>query len=102
MSDVIWVGLVGFGYVSKMFYVLLIGGMLGMVLKVVVSSDVDKVYVDWSGVKVMSVLGDLLDDLDIDLVVIVILNDIYFLLVKVVLEVGKYVVVDKFFIVILL
>lgn len=102
MSDNICVGLIGYGYVSKTFYVFLIVGMFGLELVVIFSSDEIKVKVDWLMVMVVFELKYLFNDFNIDLIVIFIFNDIYFLLVKVVFEVGKYVVVDKFFIVILL
>lgn len=102
MSDNICVGLIGYGYVSKIFYVFLIVGMFGLELVVIFSSDEIKVKVDWLMVMVVFELKYLFNDFNIDLIVIFIFNDIYFLLVKVVFEVGKYVVVDKFFIVILL
>lgn len=95
MGGMICVGLVGYGFVGKMFYVLLIGVELGLMLVVVVLCDVDKVYVDWLEVVVFVDLVDFF--VVVDLVVIVLFNDMYVLLVWVVLLVGKVVVVDKLF-----
>lgn len=47
MNDKICVGLIGYGYVSKIFYVFLIMGMSGLEFVVVFSSDEIKVKVDW-------------------------------------------------------
>lgn len=71
-------------------------------MAVIFSSDEIKVKVDWLTVTVVFESKYLFNDFNIDLIVIFIFNDIYFSLVKAAFEAGKYVVVDKFFIVILL
>ncbi len=68
MSDTIRVGLVGYGYASKTFHVLLITAVPGMKLVAVSSSDVQKVHADWADVIVVDDPQALFSRTDIDLV----------------------------------
>ncbi|QTF08364.1 oxidoreductase [Brenneria izadpanahii] len=95
MSDVIRVGLLGYGYASKTFHAPLIAGTPGMELTAVSSSNADKVHADWAKVKVVSDPHTLFNDKDIDLIVIPTPNDTHFPLAKQALTAGKHVVVDK-------
>lgn len=93
--------LIGYGFVGKIFYVLLICVVLVLCLEYVVFCDFGWVYVDLFEVWVSVDLDEVIEVVDIDLVVIVLFNVIYVSFVEWVLCVGKYVVVDKLFIVIL-
>lgn len=95
MSDVIRVGLLGYGYASKTFHAPLIAGTAGMELVAVSSSNADKVHADWANVRVVSEPHTLFNDGDIDLIVIPTPNDTHFPLAKQALTAGKHVVVDK-------
>ncbi|MFE8049847.1 oxidoreductase [Brenneria goodwinii] len=95
MSDVIRVGLLGYGYASKTFHAPLIAGTAGMELTAVSSSNADKVHADWAKVNVVSDPQTLFNDEDIDLIVIPTPNDTHFPLAKQALAAGKHVVVDK-------
>ncbi|MCG8707750.1 oxidoreductase [Brenneria sp. 4F2] len=95
MSDVIRVGLLGYGYASKTFHAPLIAGTAGMELTAVSSSSADKVHADWANVRVVSDPHTLFNDKDIDLIVIPTPNDTHFPLAKQALAAGKHVVVDK-------
>ncbi|HGH4659140.1 TPA: oxidoreductase [Enterobacter bugandensis] len=95
MSDNIRVGLIGYGYASKMFHAPLIAGTPGMALAAVSSSDAAKVHADWPAVPVVSEPKHLFNDPNIDLIVIPTPNDTHFPLAKAALEAGKHVVVDK-------
>lgn len=90
--------LIGYGFVGCVFYVLLIQYMFGLVLYSIVSLQCDMLLCMFSNVYVCVMLQDVFDDLVVDVVVIVMLNEQYVLLVMVVLVVGKYVLVDKFFV----
>lgn len=95
MSEVIRVGLVGYGYASKTFHAPLIAGTPGMVLAAISSSDAKKVHADWAQTPVVSSPQQLFDDPNIDLIVIPTPNDTHFPLAKSALLAGKNVVVDK-------
>lgn len=95
MSDVIRVGLLGYGYASKTFHAPLIAGTAGMELVAVSSRDADKVHADWANVNVASDPHTLFNDKAIDLIVIPTPNDTHFPLAKQALAAGKHVVVDK-------
>lgn len=75
MSDAIRVGLIGYGYASKTFHAPLISGTPGMELSTVVSSDAQKVLVDWPATQVVASANSLYADPDIDLIVIPTPND---------------------------
>lgn len=95
MSDAIRVGLIGYGYASKTFHAPLISGTPGMALSTVVSSDAQKVLVDWPATQVAASANSLYADPDIDLIVIPTPNDTHFPLARAALEAGKHVIVDK-------
>ncbi len=95
MSDIIRVGLIGYGYASKTFHAPLIAGTPSMELAAVSSSDAAKVKADWPSVPVVSEPKHLFNDPKIDLIVIPTPNDTHFPLAKAALEAGKHVVVDK-------
>jgi predicted dehydrogenase len=95
MSDIIRVGVIGYGYASKTFHAPLIAGTAGMALAAISSSDESKVKVDWPNVDVVADPKRLFNDPNIDLIVIPTPNDTHFPLAKAALEAGKHVVVDK-------
>lgn len=95
MSEIIRVGLLGYGYASKTFHAPLIAGTPGMELAAVSSSSAEKVHADWPGLRVESEPTLLFNDPDIDLIVIPTPNETHFPLAKQALEAGKHVVVDK-------
>lgn len=97
-NNMINIVLIGYGFVGKIFYVLFICLVLGLNLVFVVFCDEEKVKCDLLDVMVIVFLEVVVQYLDVDLVVIVFFNVMYVLLVCLVLNVGKYVVVDKFFI----
>ncbi|MDV5356430.1 oxidoreductase [Enterobacter asburiae] len=95
MSDIIRVGVIGYGYASKTFHAPLIAGTAGMTLAAISSSDESKVKADWPNVDVVADPKRLFNDPNIDLIVIPTPNDTHFPLAKAALEAGKHVVVDK-------
>lgn len=95
MSDIIRVGVIGYGYASKTFHAQLIAGTAGMTLAAISSSDESKVKADWPNVDVVADPKRLFNDPNIDLIVIPTPNDTHFPLAKAALEAGKHVVVDK-------
>lgn len=95
MSDIIRVGVIGYGYASKTFHAPLIAGTAGMALAAISSSDESKVKADWPNVDVVADPKRLFNDPNIDLIVIPTPNDTHFPLAKAALEAGKHVVVDK-------
>lgn len=95
MNDCIRVGLIGYGYASKVFHAPLISATPAMVLASVSSSDAAKVHIDWPDVTVVSDPQIIFNDPSIDLVVIPTPNDSHFPLALAALEAGKHVVVDK-------
>lgn len=86
----------GFGFVGVMFYVFVIvmSGCIEVV--VIVMGQGECVQVVYLGVCIVFDFDMLFGFDDIECVVIVMLNDIYFVFVCQVFEVGCYVVVDKF------
>ncbi|CDG21349.1 Uncharacterized oxidoreductase ydgJ [Xenorhabdus poinarii G6] len=95
MSEVLNVGLVGYGYASKTFHAPLIAGTANVELVAICSSNVDKVNKDWPAVSVVSSAQALFDDPNIDLIVIPTPNDTHYPLAQRALAAGKHVVVDK-------
>lgn len=95
MSDLLKVGLVGYGYASKTFHAPLIAGTAGVRLVAISSSNVEKVKSDWSNIAVVSHPEDLFNDPEIDLIVIPTPNDTHYPLAQKALAAGKHVVVDK-------
>ncbi|ERT11479.1 oxidoreductase [Photorhabdus temperata] len=95
MSDLLKVGLVGYGYASKTFHAPLIAGTAGVRLVAISSSNAEKVKSDWSNIAVVSHPEDLFNDPEIDLIVIPTPNDTHYPLAQKALAAGKHVVVDK-------
>ncbi|NKI72863.1 oxidoreductase [Dickeya sp. CFBP 2040] len=95
MTDIIRVGLLGYGYASKTFHAPLIAATPGMTLAAVSSSDEGKVQADWPSMQVVREPQTLFNDPDIDLIVIPTPNDTHFPLARQALIAGKHVVVDK-------
>ncbi|CNK60998.1 Oxidoreductase family, NAD-binding Rossmann fold protein [Yersinia aldovae ATCC 35236] len=95
MTEMIKVGLLGYGYASKTFHAPLIMGTPGLELAGVSSSDASKVHADWPSMTVVSSPQALFDDPTIDLIVIPTPNDTHFPLAQQALAAGKHVVVDK-------
>ncbi|MQL47167.1 oxidoreductase [Photorhabdus khanii] len=95
MSDLLKVGLVGYGYASKTFHAPLIAGTAGVKLVAISSSNAEKVKSDWANIAVVSCPEDLFNDPEIDLIVIPTPNDTHYPLAQQALAAGKHVVVDK-------
>ncbi|NHB97502.1 oxidoreductase [Photorhabdus stackebrandtii] len=95
MSDLLKVGLVGYGYASKTFHAPLIAGTAGARLVAISSSNAEKVRSDWPNIAVVSQPEDLFNDPEIDLIVIPTPNDTHYPLAQKALAAGKHVVVDK-------
>jgi predicted dehydrogenase len=88
------VGLLGFGYVGKVFHAPLIAATAGLRLAAVGSSDPARVRADWPDVHVGPV-ADVVVHPDVDLVVVATPNDTHHPLARRALEAGKHVVIDK-------
>ncbi|AKH65192.1 MULTISPECIES: oxidoreductase [Photorhabdus] len=95
MSDLLKVGLVGYGYASKTFHAPLIAGTAGVRLVAISSSNAEKVKADWPNIAVVSHPEDLFNDPEMDLIVIPTPNDTHYPLAQQALAAGKHVVVDK-------
>lgn len=89
------VGLVGYGFASKVFHAPLIVSTEGLQLTTVSSSDASKVLADYPNVNVVATPSELMALTEIDLVVIPTPNETHHPLVKQALLAGKHVVVDK-------
>jgi len=89
------VGIVGYGFASKVFHAPLIAGVPGLKLAAISSSDAAKVGIDWPDVPVEATPDALFARPDIDLVVIPTPNETHFPLARAALSAGKHVVVDK-------
>lgn len=94
-SESLNVALIGFGYAGKTFHAPLIGGVPGLHLAAVCSSDANKVLADYPSVKVSASIENLLAQQAIDVVVIATPNNTHFDLARRALLAGKHVVVDK-------
>lgn len=94
-SDILRVGLVGYGYAGQTFHAPLIAGVPGLQLAAVASRDAARVHADWPQAEVMGDPQALLRRGDIDLVVIASPNDTHFPLARAALAAGRHVVVDK-------
>jgi len=92
---VLKVGIVGYGFATKVFHAPLIAGVPGLRLAAIASSDPAKVAADWPEVTVEATPGALFARTDLDLVVIPTPNATHYPLAKAALEAGKHVVVDK-------
>ncbi|AOM40086.1 oxidoreductase [Xenorhabdus hominickii] len=95
MSDILKVGLVGYGYASKTFHAPLLAGTSDVELVAISSSDAEKVKKDWPMVSVVSSPEALFNNPDLDLIVIPTPNDTHYPLARQALAAGKHVVVDK-------
>jgi len=95
MTQLIRVGIVGYGYATKTFHAPLIASVPGLALTAVSSSDASKVRADWPALAVYASPQELLARPDIDLVVVPTPNDTHFPLARDALLAGKHVVVDK-------
>ncbi|MCI0510147.1 putative dehydrogenase [Chromohalobacter marismortui] len=95
MTEVIKVGLVGYGFASKTFHAPLLMADDGMSLQAVSSRDAAKVRADWPHVDVEASAAALFARDDLDLVVIPTPNDTHYDLARAALAAGKHVVIDK-------
>ena len=95
MTKTLSVGIVGYGFATKVFHAPLIAGVPGLKLAAISSSDPAKVGADWPGVTVEATPEALFARSDIDLVVIPTPNETHFPLARAALAAGKHVVVDK-------
>ncbi len=95
MSKPLSVGVIGYGFATKVFHAPLIAGVPGLKLAAISSSDPAKVGADWPDVPVEATPEALFARPDIDLVVIPTPNETHFPLARAALASGKHVVVDK-------
>jgi predicted dehydrogenase len=89
------VGLIGYGFASKVFHAPLIQATPGLDLVAVSSRDAAKVHADLSDVAVMPDAAQLMARSDIDLIVVATPNDSHAPLTIAALHQGKHVVCDK-------
>ena len=94
-SEVVGVGLVGYGFAGRTFHAPVIAGVPGLRLAAVASSQPGVVQRDWPQVRVFADPAALLASADVDVVVIATPNDSHHALARAALEAGKHVVVDK-------
>ena len=95
MPVAIKVGIIGYGYASKVFHAPLVASVPGLRLAAIVSSDAGKVKADWPEVSVDATPAALLARAELDVVVIPTPNDTHYPLAMQALEAGKHVVLDK-------
>jgi predicted dehydrogenase len=95
MSSPVRVGIVGYGYATKVFHAPLIASVPGLAIQAIASSDAAKVLTDWPGMTVCDGPAALVARGDIDLVVVPTPNDTHFPIARDALLAGKHVVVDK-------
>lgn len=95
MPEVIKVGIVGYGFATKVFHAPLIAGTPGLQLAAIASSNPAKVAADWPEVAVTHTPEALFARHDLDLVVIPTPNASHYPLARQALAAGKHVVVDK-------
>lgn len=89
------VALVGYGFAGKTFHAPLISAVEGLRLTHIVSSDPEKVRLDWPALTVVPTIDDVCKNPAIGLVVIATPNTSHFELTQKSLAAGKHVVVDK-------
>ena len=89
------VGIVGYGYASRVFHAPLIAAVPGLRLAAFSSSDPGKVEAHWPGVSLEPSAEALMARPDLDLIVIPTPNASHYPLARQALEAGKHVVVDK-------
>ena len=95
MHNDINVGIIGYGYASKVFHAPLISSVPGLCLRAIASSAEAKVKADWPQMIVEPTATALLARSDIDLVVIPTPNDTHYPLARQAIEAGKHVILDK-------
>lgn len=93
-SDLIRIGLIGYGYAGKTFHAPLLRAVDGFALTVIGSSRPERVQADFPQVKVLSPMETATHP-DLDLIVIATPNDSHFPLAAAAIKAGKHVVVDK-------
>ena len=89
------VGLVGYGFVGKLFHAPMIVRTPGLSLVAVSSSDASKVKADLGEIEVFSNPMEFVREADVDLVVIASPNESHKPLAEAALKFGKHVLVDK-------
>ena len=94
-TSVLNVGIVGYGFASKVFHAPLIASVPGLKLAAISSSDPAKVRADWPDISIDTSPEALFARPEIDLVVIPTPNSTHFPLAQAALTAGKHVVVDK-------
>jgi predicted dehydrogenase len=92
---IVRVGLIGYGYAGKTFHAPLIRSVAGLQLTIVGSSKRDTVLADFPEVKVCSIMEEVADHPEVDLLVIASPNESHYPLAAAALRAGKHVVVDK-------
>ena len=95
MTGAVGVGLVGYGMAAASLHAPLIGAEPRLELRGVVSRDPAKVHRDLPAVPVVSSVGSLLADPDVELVVVAAPNEVHHELAAAALRAGRHVVVDK-------
>ncbi|MCW5662725.1 MAG: oxidoreductase [Piscinibacter sp.] len=94
-SELLRVGLIGYGFAGQTFHAPLIAGVPGLVLAAVASRDAAKVKADFPDAQVDADPYALLQRPELDLVVIASPNDSHHPLARAALAAGRHVVVDK-------
>jgi predicted dehydrogenase len=89
------VAVVGYGYGGRTLHVPLIAATDGLEMSLVVSSDPEKVALDFPRLRTVSNTSQAFSDPEIDLVVIATPNDSHAPLAEQAIRAGKHVVVDK-------
>ena len=94
-DDTVGVALVGFGFAGQTFHAPFISATPGMALRVVVSSQAERVRAEYPGARVVPTPDAALQAEDVDLVVIATPNEWHAPLAERALRAGRNVVVDK-------
>lgn len=95
MTEMIGVGLIGYGLGGRAFHAPYVAASQDMALRAVVSRDPAKVHADIPAVRVVPSVEDLLDDRDIDLVIVSSPDALHVEHALAALAAGKSVLVDK-------
>ena len=98
-QKIINVGLLGFGLSASVFHAPLIKAIPGFKLTHVLSRQKDKVLAVYPDVEVVTDIGELLANNEIDLLINTLPNELHYSVTKRCLEAGKHVVVEKPFVV---
>ena len=93
------VALIGYGFGGSIFHAPIIQAVQGLELSVVYTSNEAKVKEAWPNVKVTQRLDDIWDDPEIGMVAISTPNSTHKELIRIAIEAGKHVVVDKPFVI---